>query len=130
MPIRFRCAYCNQLMGIARRKAGAIVRCPTCAGQVVVPDPKRRAPLGQNPAEGAGLFERNDFDPGFQNPTQAAGPRGHGGRLDVEPFPLPDQPALERGLFLSAGKVVLLVLVVFLLLGITFLAGLLTGRSL
>ena len=39
MPIRFRCAYCNQLMGIARRKAGSIVRCPKCSGQVVVPDP-------------------------------------------------------------------------------------------
>ena len=39
MPIRFRCAYCNQLMGIAKRKAGSIVRCPKCSGQVVVPDP-------------------------------------------------------------------------------------------
>src|SRR5215831_13122157 len=39
MPIRFRCAYCNQLMGIARRKAGTVVRCPRCAGQVIVPDP-------------------------------------------------------------------------------------------
>ncbi|GIW82524.1 MAG: hypothetical protein KatS3mg105_4331 [Gemmatales bacterium] len=37
MPIRFRCAYCNQLMGIARRKAGTVVRCPNCSGQVVVP---------------------------------------------------------------------------------------------
>ena len=33
MPIRFRCAYCNQLMGIAHRKAGSVVRCPTCGGQ-------------------------------------------------------------------------------------------------
>src|SRR5207253_599174 len=40
MPIRFRCAYCNQLMGIARRKAGTVVRCPKCAGQVVVPHPE------------------------------------------------------------------------------------------
>lgn len=39
MPIRFRCAYCNQLMGISRRKAGTIVRCPKCSGQVVVPNP-------------------------------------------------------------------------------------------
>src|SRR5262249_61750502 len=38
MPIRFRCAYCNQLMGIARRKAGNVVRCPRCAGQVIVPN--------------------------------------------------------------------------------------------
>jgi hypothetical protein len=26
-------------MGIARRKAGTVVRCPRCAGQVIVPDP-------------------------------------------------------------------------------------------
>src|SRR5262245_42453073 len=63
MPIRFRCAYCNQLLGIAHRKAGTVVRCPTCAGQVVVPDPKARGadkPSPDNPA--APLFERSDFD--------------------------------------------------------------------
>lgn len=38
MPIRFRCAYCDQLMGISRRKVGTVVRCPKCSGQVVVPD--------------------------------------------------------------------------------------------
>jgi hypothetical protein len=65
MPIRFRCAYCNQLLGIARRKAGTVVRCPTCAGQVVVPatdggeDPK---PQGHQP-----LFERSDFDDLFHS---------------------------------------------------------------
>src|SRR5947209_4069935 len=46
MPIRFRCAYCNQLLGIARRKAGTVVRCPTCAGEV----------------NGPFVFERSDFD--------------------------------------------------------------------
>ena len=40
MPIRFRCAYCNQLMGISRRKVGNVVRCPKCGGQVVVPNPE------------------------------------------------------------------------------------------
>jgi phage FluMu protein Com len=63
MPIRFRCAYCNQLLGIAHRKAGTVVRCPTCAGQVVVPDPNTanvEKPAPQ-PA-GAPLFERSDFD--------------------------------------------------------------------
>ena len=38
MPIRFRCVYCNQLLGIARRKAGTIVRCTSCQGQLIVPD--------------------------------------------------------------------------------------------
>lgn len=39
MPIRFRCVYCEQLLGIARRKAGTVVKCPNCAGQLIVPAP-------------------------------------------------------------------------------------------
>src|SRR5438045_365134 len=62
MPIRFRCAYCNQLMGISRRKAGTIVRCPTCAGQLVVPNSGgEEADEAQN-GGGALVFERGDFD--------------------------------------------------------------------
>jgi phage FluMu protein Com len=70
MPIRFRCAYCNQLLGIARRKAGQVVRCPTCAGQVIVPTPEEDEAAEPEP-EGADtaaasveepLFERSDFD--------------------------------------------------------------------
>jgi hypothetical protein len=40
-----------------------VVRCPTCAGQVVVPDPAApgaEKPAPENPA--APLFERSDFD--------------------------------------------------------------------
>jgi hypothetical protein len=44
MPIRFRCVYCNQKMGIARRKAGSVVSCPKCAGQLVVPQPAEDDP--------------------------------------------------------------------------------------
>src|SRR5437764_15144867 len=76
MPIRFRCAYCNQLMGIARRKAGTVVRCPTCAGQVVVPntdtegepDGTARQPAPAEPP----LFERSDFDEVFDAPKKPA----------------------------------------------------------
>jgi len=72
MPIRFRCAYCNQLLGIARRKAGTVVRCPTCAGQVVVPagegsEEEEKAPANQP------LFERSDFDELFNNGPAAEG---------------------------------------------------------
>jgi hypothetical protein len=81
MPIRFRCAYCNQLLGIARRKAGTVVRCPTCAGQVVVPnvdaaDEDRPKGQGDEP-----LFERSDFDDLFNAPqAQIEEPRtGAGG---------------------------------------------------
>ncbi len=83
MPIRFRCVYCNQLMGIARRKAGTVVRCPSCASQVTVPnlssekpaDKPARAPA---PSEPAPIFERSDFDevfnPGGVHTRPAAAP--------------------------------------------------------
>ena len=71
MPIRFRCAYCNQLMGIARRKAGTVVRCPTCAGQVVVP--AADAGGDELPPTEQPLFERSDFDELFNSPAAAAG---------------------------------------------------------
>jgi hypothetical protein len=71
MPIRFRCAYCNQLLGIARRKAGTVVRCPTCAGQVIVPSVE-----GDDSESAAGsdeplVFERSDFEQ-LLNPNDAA----------------------------------------------------------
>lgn len=37
MPIQFRCASCQQLLGIARRKAGKVVDCPTCGSKTLVP---------------------------------------------------------------------------------------------
>jgi len=91
MPIRFRCAYCNQLMGIARRKAGTVVRCPTCAGQVVVPSPgveeSQKAPAGDgNPF----LFEHGDFDD-LLNPARSETAAANPGEL-VPPAP-PGPPA-------------------------------------
>jgi len=62
MPIRFRCAYCNQLLGISRRKANTVVRCPTCSGRVVVPNMEseetEKTTGGPHPI----VFERADFD--------------------------------------------------------------------
>jgi|SRR5207245_6047221 len=69
MPIRFRCAYCNQLLGIARRKAGTIVRCPTCAGQVVVPAAEAPEPESQPGEQEQLVFERSDFED-LLNPDQ------------------------------------------------------------
>jgi hypothetical protein len=94
MPIRFRCAYCNQLLGIARRKAGTVVRCPTCAGQVVVPSADAIAddkPPGDQP-----VFERSDFDELFNNPVPAVEPRPAGAAAPAgtaapaAPAPLPE----------------------------------------
>jgi hypothetical protein len=98
MPIRFRCAYCNQLLGIARRKAGTVVRCPTCAGQVVVPavEGNEDKPPGDQP-----LFERSDFDDLFLGapaaegggaaPGGAAGGTAAGTAAPPAPAPVPEE---------------------------------------
>jgi ribosomal protein S27E len=88
MPIRFRCPNCHQLLGIARRKAGTMVHCPTCSTSVLVPNsdeagdspipapkpastrphpdlapPSAPAPaIEEKPAAPANLFDRDDFD--------------------------------------------------------------------
>jgi hypothetical protein len=71
-------------MGIARRKAGTMVRCPSCASQVTVPnlpaekpaDRPARAPASSEPAPP--IFERSDFDelfnPGGVHTRPAAEP--------------------------------------------------------
>lgn len=38
MPIKFRCKYCQQFLGISRSRAGAVVDCPQCARSVRVPE--------------------------------------------------------------------------------------------
>src|SRR5262249_31163660 len=99
MPIRFRCAYCNQLMGIARRKAGSLVRCPSCAGQIIVPNPEGGEGSGsQIREENAPLFERSDFDKVFDSaagtkraPEPAAAPR------PMAAPPVPPLPVETRG---------------------------------
>src|SRR5262245_53589362 len=72
MPIRFRCVYCDKLLGIARRKAGAVVNCPQCNQPLIVPTPEPEpepqpsgAAAGGPPAlpqKPGKLFERDDFD--------------------------------------------------------------------
>src|SRR5271156_1077487 len=93
MPIRFRCAYCNQLLGISRRKTGTVVRCPNCSGQVVVPT-LEEAGLSDGPqptAPGQQLFEGNEIDrlregaAGDQPSAIAAPPRSSGPAAPVGP---------------------------------------------
>jgi len=69
MPIRFRCVYCDKLLGIARRKAGSVVNCPQCKQPLIVPTPEPEpeataatvAPSAPASAP-APLFERDDFE--------------------------------------------------------------------
>ena len=37
MPIKFRCFRCNRLLGVSATKAGAVVACPHCAAELIVP---------------------------------------------------------------------------------------------
>jgi hypothetical protein len=91
MPIRFRCQYCRQLLGIARRKAGQPVECPTCHAQVTVPasdHPGSPSP-GSQPEEP--LFERSDFDKILQPPGSDQPPRSSR-RSGVPVLPVAAQP--------------------------------------
>jgi phage FluMu protein Com len=143
MPIRFRCRHCNQLMGIARRKAGMTVQCPTCRAEVVVPQPESEAPpppaaqpIGDTPAP---LFERSDFEAFLQNPvveSPAAPPPPH----PPSPFvaEIPSTPAFSppsavsrahpAGLVLSPTQATWLTVAVILLVALAFGAGLLVGH--
>lgn len=152
MPIRFRCQYCNQLLGISRRKAGTHVDCPTCHAQVMVPSTDPNAAAAAAPAataapaaqQEAPLFERSDFDeilrPGGPPPPAALPP------LPPPALPMGDRPsaydvdrldpgvlapsgvARPPGVFLSPTQATVLTVITVFLLAIAFGAGLLVGR--
>jgi hypothetical protein len=155
MPIRFRCVYCNQLLGISRRKAGTTVRCTTCNGQLIVPDPAvgvtelaeegMPPPIPESvtkeppPAKGSQLFERDDFgevlEP-FQyhsSPAAVAIPSpsssARKGR-SAGPTDFPSLPNPDLGLVLSRKHVTLASVLIVLGLGLAFAVGLWVGLSL
>ena len=39
VPLKFRCFRCQQLLGVAPSKVGAVVSCPKCATELIVPEP-------------------------------------------------------------------------------------------
>src|SRR5687767_4448875 len=88
MPIRFRCVYCDKLLGIARRKAGAVVNCPQCGQPLIVPTPEPEPEATAAASQPAGppkgppkLFEQDDFDVllegdrTFRTPDPPPGPK-------------------------------------------------------
>jgi hypothetical protein len=156
MPIRFRCAYCNQLLGIARRKVGTMVRCPTCAGQVVVPDRDAEDLDKVDDPSNPPLFEREDFDDLFDMPAAigaargnapqpkapqaAAEPAGSWGthaepEFDVErihpapagPTPSESVSIKPTGIVLSPMKATLLTVAIIAVVALTFLIGMGVG---
>lgn len=153
MPIRFRCAYCNQLLGIARRKAGTVVRCPTCSGQVVVPtvDESKNKAVD---ADGLPVFERSDFEDllnenvvvqdentataGAESAAPPAGAWGTHADPNVPltgAAPLPGESGqapevVASGILLTPGKATMLTVLGIIALALAFGSGLLIGRFL
>jgi hypothetical protein len=157
MPIRFRCESCKQLLGIARRKAGTLVNCPTCRRALLVPmedqepapAPAPQPAAAPGPSPQGALFERDDFDALLRPPPSLAvdAPPRHNGHSPVpappRTAPPPNysaqgpswQPASESqpapspvGLVLSPARATILTVVVILCLAVAFGAGLLVGR--
>ena len=113
MPIRFRCVYCDKLLGIAKRKAGAVVNCPQCGQPLIVPtpepEPEPTAAASQPaapPRRPGKLFEQDDFDvllegdATFRTPDPPAPPKRPKAPATPPPTnPLPPRPfPVERSL--------------------------------
>src|SRR4051812_33517447 len=158
MPVRFRCAYCNQLMGISHRKMGTVVRCPKCSGQVVVPHVETApadAPVAAD-REAMKLLEGPELEmllAGAAQQSPAAKKSKRKGapqallEIDVEPVDLsplrPSQEAsphmamvessraapLPKGVTLPGWVVGGMATMILLLLGLIFLLGFLLGRQ-
>ena len=140
MPVRFRCHHCNQLLGIARRKIGMDVKCPTCHNNVLVP-PRDAPDVDQPTIKKDPLFEGSDLDallkPGMAeqpfaapNPAPPAWPQpGAPGNVETynPPGPLAAS-APAAGVILSPIQATLFTVGLVLLLAAVFAAGLLIGR--
>lgn len=89
MPIQFRCSHCNQLLGIARRKAGAVVDCPTCGRRVIVPRPDEpeEVPAEKPPP----LLEMHNFSMLLKPPVPGRA-IASSGQEDVFPMGVRDRP--------------------------------------
>jgi len=144
MPIRFRCFYCNQLMGISRRKAGTMVRCPTCASQVMVPHASSEPTKKETAPPRSSFFDQNDFEQIVNGPTQGTEPPPSPAPPlpevpalpnvaplpPVEAAPLPPAPAAPAGIVLTPLRATVLAVGVLVLVGLAFAGGLLTGKFL
>ena len=145
MPIRFRCVYCNKLLGIARRKAGAVVNCPQCRQPLIVPTPgpepeTSAASVGTAPNPSK-LFERDDFDvllegePTFRatddSPPQRFAPpsKPFAAERSLSTPASAARPRARAVLNLSRATAILLGVLVVLLLAVAFGGGLLVGRA-
>ncbi len=104
MPIRFRCAYCNQLMAISRRKAGTVVRCPKCAGEIVVPAPDG-VPEAADDVRGClstTLWTMTSFDAYLDEPRR---PKARGSDAPDSGYRHVERALFQRDIPVSAGSI-------------------------
>jgi DNA-directed RNA polymerase subunit RPC12/RpoP len=140
MPIRFRCAYCNQLMGISRKKAGSVVSCPTCSGKVVVPAAEPAPENAPAKPPEPSPFERQDFDAALFNPRGGTTPTTAGKPPPRQDFEV--QPVLLPATLVEAAPVEHVILeptwhykavlasAALILAALAFAAGFVLGRVL
>jgi hypothetical protein len=134
-------------MGISRRKAGTVVRCPSCQAEVIVPQSESETKPGPPPAQPiadvpAPLFERSDFEAFLHDPAvEKSDERSRTSeppRLSLFETDIPAAPAFSvplnsprsqpPGLVLSPTQATWLTVVVILLVAVAFGAGLLVGH--
>jgi hypothetical protein len=158
MPIRFRCVYCDKLLGIAKRKAGTIVDCPGCEKKLIVPtvdqvidsdvEPVVPEPAKQNGRK-ASLFERDDYEALLENDGIAKERKAAVVQSPVVQAPppplvnrLPESAAVAstpvaakvgapvEGILLTAERMNWLVILAVGLCAISFVLGLIIGKML
>lgn len=101
MPIRFRCRQCNRLLGIARRKIGAVIACPQCGAQITVPD-RDDADLVPDAAPAAnGALDLSDIDELLNPTTQAKSAPPAAPAMATRTAPPPAAKKKEEPLFLG-----------------------------
>jgi DNA-directed RNA polymerase subunit RPC12/RpoP len=87
--IKFRCSRCSQLLGASRSKVGAVISCPKCRAELIVPDPADGPPAGADlpvePDPAQVLRELINFAPESPSPV----PELRGDVPVVVPVPLP-----------------------------------------
>ncbi len=131
-------------MGISKRKAGHVVRCPKCAGEIIVPVPEgMQAPADQpeEPAAGPAAFEDLNFEQHLQQPatgangataateTAAAQPQAEAPAAPATPDASSATPPTRLGFFMPLGMLFVALGVQILLLILMFVLGLIIGRA-
>ncbi len=111
-------------MSIARRKAGKVVRCPKCAGEIIVPVPEGTAPP----------FEEEDFDVRLEVSADVSAPTSVAAMQDpgvqaVVNAPAPAPEPRRHGVFVPMGMLIVSIGVVIMLLILVFVLGLILGRQ-